>query len=176
MSNVISSEQVTDSLQRRLDAYASRPRQLARWLLISRDQVKAKCRAAKVELNRVKVRVANVSKSRDRWRAKAEAAQQELVAMKVEVERLTAMIDRAPPQKSEPQPSLVISIPPGSPINEPPSSIRPATQRALIAPGCHQEIHLSVWRVIHSAYRRSIMCWDPYWAAACQSFLQLTSA
>jgi hypothetical protein len=83
-----------------LDAYRSRPKQLARWLLISREKVKAKYRAAKVELNRVKVRVADVSESRDKWKARAEFSQQELVAMQAEVERLTALIDQAPsPQK-----------------------------------------------------------------------------
>jgi hypothetical protein len=99
MLNETLPEQETDDLQCRLDAYASRPKQLARWLLISRDQVKTKYRAAKVELNRVKVRVADVSKSRDKWKAKAEFSQQELVAMKAEVERLTALIDQVPTQK-----------------------------------------------------------------------------
>jgi uncharacterized protein (DUF111 family) len=95
MSNLTLPEQETDDVQRRLDDYTSRPKQLARWLLISRDQVKARYRAAKVELNRVNVRVADVSKSRDIWKAKAEFSQQELVAMKAEVERLTALIDQA---------------------------------------------------------------------------------
>jgi hypothetical protein len=99
MSNLILPEQETDDVRRRLDAYASRPKQLARWLLISRDQVKAKYQAAKVELNRANVRVADVSKSRDNWKAKAEFSQQELVAMKAEVERLTALIDQAPAKK-----------------------------------------------------------------------------
>lgn len=99
MSNLTLPEQETDDVQRRLDDYTSRPKQLARWLLISRDQVKARYRAAKVELNRVNVRVADVSKSRDIWKAKAEFSQQELVAMKAEVERLTALIDQALPKK-----------------------------------------------------------------------------
>ncbi len=99
MSNVTLPEQETDDLQRKLDAYASRPRQLARWLLMSRNQVKMKYRAAKVELNRVKVRVADLSKSRDKWKAKAEFSQQELVAMTAEVKRLTAWIDQAPAKK-----------------------------------------------------------------------------
>ena len=73
---------------------------LARWLLMSREQLKAKYRAAKVELNRVKVRVADVSESRDKWKARAEVSRQELVAMQAEVERLTALINQAPsPQK-----------------------------------------------------------------------------
>ena len=99
MSNLNLLELETDAVQRRLDDYTSRPKQLARWLLISRDQVKAKYRAAKIELNRVNVRVADVSKSRDNWKATAEFSQQELVAMKAEVERLTALIDLAPAKK-----------------------------------------------------------------------------
>ena len=99
MSNLNLLELETDAVQRRLDDYTSRPKQLARWLLISRDQVKAKYRAAKIELNRVNVRVADVSKSRDNWKAKAEFSQQEIVAMKAEVERLTTLIDQAPAKK-----------------------------------------------------------------------------
>lgn len=101
MSNAILVEEETEELQGKLDAYRSRPRQLARWLLISRDQVKAKYQAAKVELNRVNVRVADVSKSRDMWRSRAEFSQQELVAMQAEVERLTALIDQSPPPKKK---------------------------------------------------------------------------
>ena len=37
MSNLTLPEQETDDVQRRLDDYTSRPKQLARWLLISRD-------------------------------------------------------------------------------------------------------------------------------------------
>lgn len=101
MSNLaLSEEMVSDDRQGMLDAYRSRPKQLARWLLISRKQVKEKYRATKVELNRVKVRVSDVSKSRDKWKARAEFSGQELVEMKAEVERLTALIDQAPqPQK-----------------------------------------------------------------------------
>ena len=99
MSNLTLTELETDDVQRRLDEYTSRPKQLARWLLISRDQIKAKYRATKVELNRVNVRVADVSKSRDNWKAKAEFSQQEIVAMKAEVERLTTLIDQAPAKK-----------------------------------------------------------------------------
>ena len=67
---------------------------------MSREQLKAKYRAAKVELNRVKVRVADVSESRDKWKARVEVSRQELVAMQAEVERLTALINQAPsPQK-----------------------------------------------------------------------------
>ena len=67
MSNLaLSEEMVSDDRQGMLDAYRSRPKQLARWLLISRQQVKEKYRATKVELNRVKVRVSDVSKSRDK--------------------------------------------------------------------------------------------------------------
>lgn len=91
----------TEDRQGILDAYRSRPKQLARWLLISRKQVKEKYRATKVELNRVKVRVSDVSKSRDAWKARAESSQQELLTMKAEVERLAALIEQTPPPKKE---------------------------------------------------------------------------
>lgn len=102
MLNAILSEVMdTGDRQGMLDAYRSRPKQLARWLLISRKQVKEKYRATKVELNRVKVRVSDVSKSRDTWKARAESSQQELLAMKAEVERLAALIDQTPPPKKK---------------------------------------------------------------------------
>jgi len=57
MSNLaLSEEMVRDDRQGMLDAYRSRPKQLARWLLISRKQVKEKYRATKVELNRANQR------------------------------------------------------------------------------------------------------------------------
>lgn len=50
MLNATLSEVVdTEDRQGMLDAYRSRPKQLARWLLISRKQVKEKYRATEVE-------------------------------------------------------------------------------------------------------------------------------
>ncbi len=107
MSDMTLSEAIdTDDQKRVLDAYRSRPKQLARWLLISRNQLKEKYRATKVELNRVKVRVADVSQSRDKWKTKAELSRQELIAMKAEIDRLTTLVDQAPPPKKKANRSL----------------------------------------------------------------------
>ncbi len=77
------------------DEYRSRPRQLARWLLISRDQLREKYQAVKVEIKRLKVRISDVSKSRDMWQQRAAVSQQQLIAMQAEVERLSALIEHA---------------------------------------------------------------------------------
>ena len=86
-----------------LEKYRSRPRQLARWLLESRDTLREKYRSLKVDLKRLKVRVSDVTKSRDNWRQQAEASEQQVREMKAEVERLTALLEQAPdsgsPQK-----------------------------------------------------------------------------
>ena len=50
---MVASDMEVDSLEK----YRSRPRQLARWLLESRDTLRAKYQGLKVELNRLKVRV-----------------------------------------------------------------------------------------------------------------------
>ena len=78
-----------------LDEYRSRPRQLARWLLESRDTLREKYRSLKVDLKRLTVRVSDVTKSRDNWRQQAEASEQQVRAMKAEVERLTALLEQA---------------------------------------------------------------------------------
>jgi len=77
----------------RLDNYRSRPKQLARWLLLSRDALRAKYQELKVEAKRLKVRVSDVSKSRDSWKQRAEVSEQQVQAMKAEIERLTAQLD-----------------------------------------------------------------------------------
>lgn len=87
---------LTDDSQGLLDEYRSRPKQLARWLLISRDQLREKYQAVKVETKRLKVRVADVSKSRDLWQQRAVISQQQLIAMQAEVERLLALVEQAP--------------------------------------------------------------------------------
>ena len=92
-TTVVDDVLTTDS-QGLLDEYDSRPRQLARWLLISRDTLRAKYRAVKVEMKRLKVRVADVSGSRDKWRQRAEFSEQQLRAMQAEVERLSALISQ----------------------------------------------------------------------------------
>jgi chromosome segregation ATPase len=78
-----------------LGNYRSRPKQLARWLLESRDTLREKYQSLKVELKRLKVRVRDVGKSRDNWRRQAETSDQQVRAMKAEVERLTALLEQA---------------------------------------------------------------------------------
>ena len=58
-------------LENPLDKYRSRPRQLARWLVLSRDALRAKYQALKAEMKRLKVRVRDVTKSRDNWKQRA---------------------------------------------------------------------------------------------------------
>lgn len=77
------------------EKYRSRPKQLARWLLQSRDKLRAKYQALKAEWKRLKVRVADVSKSRDMWKQRAEFSEQELRTMHTEIQRLTAEAEQA---------------------------------------------------------------------------------
>ena len=77
------------------EKYRSRPKQLARWLLESRDTLREKYQGLKVELKRLKVRVTDVTKSRDSWRRQAETSDQQMRAMKAEVERLAALLEQA---------------------------------------------------------------------------------
>ena len=78
-----------------LDKYRSRPRQLATWLLASRDALRKKYQELKIESKRLKVRISDVSKSRDNWRRRAEISDQQVRMMKAEVERLTAQVEQA---------------------------------------------------------------------------------
>ena len=78
-----------------LDKYRSRPRQLATWLLASRDALREKYQELKVESKRLKVRICDVAKSRDNWRQRAEISDQQVRMMKAEVERLTAQVEQA---------------------------------------------------------------------------------
>lgn len=76
------------------EAYRSRPRQLARWLLESRDTLRGKYRELKVESKRLKVRVHDVVNSRDEWKRLADLANQQVLATAAEVERLTAQLEQ----------------------------------------------------------------------------------
>ena len=78
-----------------LEKYRSRPKQLARWLLESRDTLREKYQGLKVESKRLKVRVSDVTKSRDSWRQQAETSDQQVRAMTAEVERLAALLEQA---------------------------------------------------------------------------------
>ena len=97
MSNAVSIDPTlaSDEGDNPLDNYRSRPKQLARWLLESRDTLREKYQGLKVELKRLKVRVNDVTKSRDNWRQQAETSDQQVRAMKSEVERLTALLEQA---------------------------------------------------------------------------------
>lgn len=97
MSNAVSigSMRVSDEGDNAVEKYRSRPKQLARWLLESRDALREKYQGLKVESKRLKVRVSDVTKSRDNWRQQAEASDQQLRAMKAEVERLAALLEEA---------------------------------------------------------------------------------
>lgn len=90
------------------ESYRSRPKQLARWLLESRDTLRARYRELKVELKRLKVRVRDVVKSRDEWKRRAHLANQQVLSEKAEVERLTVQLEQltngAPQKKVKPQP------------------------------------------------------------------------
>ena len=77
-----------------LDKYRSRARQLATWLLASRDALRRKYQELKVESKRLKVRISDVTKSRDNWRHRVEVSDQQVRAMRAEVERLTAQLER----------------------------------------------------------------------------------
>jgi chromosome segregation ATPase len=102
MSNAlrIDSTQVSDQGENPLEKYRSRPKQLARWLLMSRDALREKYQGLKVQLKRLKVRINDVTKSRDNWRQQAEASQLQVQAMKTEVERLTAILEQASDSES----------------------------------------------------------------------------
>lgn len=95
----VDDETVADDSLGLLDKFRSRPKQLARWLLQSRDKLKAKYRELKVDLKRLKVRVTDVSKSRDIWKQRSESSEQQLRAMQAEVERLTATIEQTEASK-----------------------------------------------------------------------------
>jgi hypothetical protein len=96
MSNSVSVDPTlaSDVVGNLLENYRSRPKQLARWLLESRDTLREKYQGLKVESKRLKVRVSDVSKSRDNWRQQAEASDQQVQAMKAEVERLAALLEQ----------------------------------------------------------------------------------
>ena len=96
MSNAVSIDPTpSDEGDNPLEKYRSRPKQLARWLLESRDTLREKYQGLKVELKRLKVRVNDVIKSRDSWRQQAETSDKQMRAMNAEVERLTALLAQA---------------------------------------------------------------------------------
>ena len=93
MSNALST--VANGEEENLfDKYRSRPKQLARWLLESRNTLRAKYQELKVDWKRLTVRVNDVSRSRDNWKQRAEVSDKQVLAMQAEVERLSALIEQ----------------------------------------------------------------------------------
>jgi len=93
MSNALST--VANCEERDLfDEYRSRPKQLARWLLESRDTLRAKYQKLKTDWKRLTVRVNDVFRSRDNWKQRAEVSDKQLLAMRAEVERLSALLEQ----------------------------------------------------------------------------------
>ena len=76
------------------DNYRSRPKQLARWLLESRNTLREKYQKLKADWKRLTVRVNDVSRSRDNWKQRAEVSDKQLQAMQAEVERLSALLEQ----------------------------------------------------------------------------------
>lgn len=76
------------------DKYRSRPKQLARWLLESRDTLREKYQKLKADWKRLTVRVNDLSKSRDKWKQRAEVSDKQVQAMQAEVERLSALLEQ----------------------------------------------------------------------------------
>lgn len=93
MSNALS--RVANSEEEKLfDKYRSRPKQLARWLLESRDTLRAKYQKLKMDWKRLTVRVSDVSRSRDNWKQRAEVSDKQVQAMQAEIERLSALLEQ----------------------------------------------------------------------------------
>ena len=118
------------------DRYRSRPRQLARWLLESRDTLREKYRKLKVDWKRLTVRVNDVSRSRDNWRQRAEVSEKQVLAMQAEVERLSALIEPEAYSGSKKKAAALPTslIPPGSSALEPPADLTPAQSPVPIIP------------------------------------------
>ena len=95
-TSAIDATLVSDEGDSPLEKYRSRPRQLARWLLESRNTLREKYQGLKVELKRLKVRVSDLANSRDNWRRRAEASEQQVLAMRAEVERLATLLEQSP--------------------------------------------------------------------------------
>jgi septal ring factor EnvC (AmiA/AmiB activator) len=70
--------------------YTSRPGALIWSFRKSRDRWKQKSQSLKVELKRLKNRVADVTKSREQWRRQAEQGATDIIALNAEVAALRA--------------------------------------------------------------------------------------
>lgn len=81
--------------------YKSPVRKLVRFFERSRDQWKAKCRAAKKMLKRLKNRVRFLEKSRARWKKRSEELEEEMDRLKSEQAELEKEIERLKQQAVE---------------------------------------------------------------------------
>ena len=79
----------------RKPAYTTSKQVQAWFLRRSRDLWKGKYAALKVELTRLRQRVADIDRSRAQWRRQAEGAGQQLEALRAEVDRLRSAWDVA---------------------------------------------------------------------------------
>lgn len=86
MSNVALQGQNME--ERSFETLEKRPRVLAMWFYDSRERWKRKHRERMNEVNRLRVRVSDVSKSRELWKEKAVKKDRELAELKAEVDRL----------------------------------------------------------------------------------------
>jgi hypothetical protein len=94
MSNVALQGLDQDSEERCFETLDKRPRVLAKWFYESRERWKQKYRERMKEINRLKVRVSDVSKSREQWKEKAVRKERELAELKAEVDRLQQELQR----------------------------------------------------------------------------------
>ena len=94
MSNVALQGLDRDSDERNFETLEKRPRVLAKWFYESRERWKQKHRERRKEINRLKVRVSDVSKSREQWKEKAVEKERELAELKAEVDRLQQALRR----------------------------------------------------------------------------------
>ena len=120
-----------------LDNYRSRPKQLARWLLESRDRLRAKHQKLKSDWKRLTVRVNDVSRSRDNWKQRAEVSDKQVQAMQAEVERLSVLVEHGVDydlKKTAAPLTSLIPTSPGSSTLEPPADLTPAQSPVFIIP------------------------------------------
>jgi len=86
--------------------FRSRLGALVYWFKKSRDGWKRKYMEVKVEMHRMKVRVADVLKSRDRWRERAEVSETKVAQMQAEIERLQAYLSEPAEEPIKTQPGI----------------------------------------------------------------------
>ena len=119
------------------DQYRSRPKQLARWLLESRDTLRAKYQKLKADCKRLTVRVNDVSRSRDNWKQRAEVSDNKCRRCKRKSSDSPLCSSKEPTltkKKLTAPPTSLIPISPGSSTLEPPADLTPAQSPVCILP------------------------------------------